>query len=128
VLSASLSGIWNASSYLRRQRPIAAILLESRKKRRKLFMHVRGLVATAVVQFSDGVAQTRLTSNALSDMASYEQAVREALRIEAEEVGNDSAWRGCYRFLQRNGRRNRHSLSKSYQPVSSRLRRAASRD
>lgn len=78
VLSASLWGIWNASSYLRRQRPILAIFLESRKKRRKQFMHVRGLVATAVVQFSDGVAQTRLTSNALSDMASYEQAVQEA--------------------------------------------------
>jgi hypothetical protein len=81
VLSASLWGIWNTVQYLRHTRSSSSILFESRKKREMLFIHLRALVATAVIHYADRNAQTSITSNALSNMADYESKVKEAKEI-----------------------------------------------
>lgn len=78
-LSASIWGIWNALSYFRRQRSFFSKFFETRKKNENLFIAVRGLLATAAIQFSDGNVVTTITSDAYANFSSYQKNVETAI-------------------------------------------------
>lgn len=78
-LSAAILGVWNAVTYLRRQRSLRAILRASKKTNEDLFAGVRGLIATAAIQFSDGNASTVVTSDAMSNLETYRKYVEKAI-------------------------------------------------
>jgi len=79
-LSAAIWGIWNSVYYFRRQRSIFSILFEGKKKREKLFIDIRGLVATAAIQFCDSTATTVVTSNAMKNFSEYERVAEAAIQ------------------------------------------------
>lgn len=79
-LSAALWGIWNTVRYLRNERPFLSAIIESDKKNSQVFKGVRGLIATAAIQYSDGNAFTVVTSNAISDLDKYKEYVKEAIK------------------------------------------------
>lgn len=79
-LSAALWDIWNTVRYLRNERPLLSALIESDKKNLQVFMGVKGLIATAAIQFSDGNASTVTTSNAMSSLDKYKEYVEETIQ------------------------------------------------
>lgn len=80
TLSAAIWGIWNSVNYFRRQRSIFSILFESKMKSEKLFIVIRGLVATAAIQFCDTTATTVVTSNAMENFSEYERIAEAAIQ------------------------------------------------
>ncbi|STR45694.1 hypothetical protein [Iodobacter fluviatilis] len=79
-LSAAIWGIWNTLQYARGQRGFFATVFTTRSQQKKLFIAARALVATAAVQFSNGEAQTKSTSGALSDLPRYKTYVAETIQ------------------------------------------------
>lgn len=80
TLSAAIWAIWNSVNYFRRQRSIFSILFENKKKSEKLFVDIRGLVATAAIQFCDTTAATVVTSNAMENFSEYERIAEAAIQ------------------------------------------------
>lgn len=79
-LSAAIWGIGNALTYLRQQQSFLSIVFESKAQRTKAFDATQALIATAVIQFSDGNARTVITSNAMQDLPRYKAHVEVAMK------------------------------------------------
>ena len=82
VLSASLWGIWCASSYMRlpRHRSIVSNIFETKRKKDNLFRSYRAFVATAVVQFADPSPAITGIGNALNNLDRYESNALKAIK------------------------------------------------
>lgn len=78
-LSAAIWGIWNTAKFFRNQRSFFSIVLERRAASERDFVDVRGLVATAAVQFAGGTAATIVTSDVYENMDAYRRNVDQAL-------------------------------------------------
>ncbi|MCL7421249.1 MAG: hypothetical protein M8364_10145 [Methylobacter sp.] len=88
-LSTALWGIWNASRSFRRQRSVLSMLFERKRKDVSVFAEIRGLVATAALQFADGTASTIVTSDAFANYSGYRknaEAALETLALLAQAV------------------------------------------
>lgn len=79
-LSAAIWGIGNSVSYMRRQRSLVSILFETKRASHRTFIAVKGLLATAAIQFSDGTASTVVTSNAMQNLSAYQAITEQAIR------------------------------------------------
>lgn len=79
TLSAALWGIWNASRSFRLQRPLLAKLFERKRKGASVFVELKGLVATAALQFADGTGSTIITSDCMTNYSEYSKKAETAL-------------------------------------------------
>ncbi|WAK02599.1 hypothetical protein [Methylobacter sp. YRD-M1] len=92
-LSAALWGIWNASWSFRRQRSLLSMLFQRKSIDASVFVEIKGLVATAALQFSDGTASTVVTSDAFTNYSGYQKradAALETLTLLAKQTPNGS--------------------------------------